>query len=238
MIDRNALRGPLGVSLACAAGLVFVSLWLLVPVLGSLTSLGGGNSLDEAAYENLIASHDAAHRTDLNRIHGRSFFFEPKAPPKPKPPEPTGACCVEEECTIMRRDACRTRNGRFQGADTTCGPDTCAPKEVPKPVERPKVDNRPKRYDGPDIIAIYGSDVFFRSTKGVLVIPVGHGMDEIEVVSVNAPRSADLMWKKGGPFTVPLIEKPDDPWQDNPLRGILELPTTPPLSVINEGRPE
>ncbi|MDP7069810.1 MAG: hypothetical protein QF561_00500 [Phycisphaerales bacterium] len=238
MLDRDALRGPLGVSLACAAGLVIVGLWLLIPVLGSMASLVGGDRLDEGAYEQLIAAHDTAHRTDLNRIHGRSFFFEPKAPPRPKPPEPTGACCVGEECTIMRRDACQSRNGRFQGADSTCGPDTCKPKVEPKPTETPKVDPRPKRYDGPDIIAIYGSDVFFRSPQGMMVIPVGREMDEIEVVSVNAPRSAELMWKKGGPFTVPLIDKPEDPWQNNPLRGVLELPKTPTIRVIDEGRPE
>ena len=92
MIDRDSLRGPMGVSLFCGAGLVVVTIWLIVPFLASLGSLGGGEVLSDETYGQLIAAHDTAHRTDLNRVHGRSFFFEPPAPPKPKPPEPTGAC--------------------------------------------------------------------------------------------------------------------------------------------------
>ena len=237
MIDRDSLRGPMGVSLFCGAGLVVVTIWLIVPFLASLGSLGGGEVLSDETYGQLIAAHDTAHRTDLNRVHGRSFFFEPPAPPKPKPPEPTGACCVDEECTVMRRDACRDRGGRFQGKDTTCGPETCKPREAPKPADVPKVDPRPKRYAGPEIIAIYGSDVIFRADDGLMVIPVGRAMDDIEVVSVSAPNHAELMWKEGGPFTVALFEQPETPWEDSPLADVIELPANSPTRTVDEARP-
>jgi len=239
MMDRSQLQGPLGISVACVAGLVLVGLWLIIPVLGAFGSLGGGDVLDDGTYERLIATHDDAHRKDLNRVHGRSFFFEPDAPPRPKPPEPIGACCVEQECTIMRRDACRDRGGRFKGKDTICDAETCLPREAPKVTDQPEVDNRPKRYAGPDIIAIYGSDVFFRldSKDALMVIPVGRMMDDIKVVSVNAPRSAELMWKEGGPFTVPLFERPDELLSNNALGDVLELPTTSPTQTVDENRP-
>ncbi|MDP7029140.1 MAG: hypothetical protein QF733_02865 [Phycisphaerales bacterium] len=237
MIDREALRGPLGVSLFCGAGLVVLALWLVIPFLASLGALGGGAAPSDATYSQLLATHDQAHRTDLNRVHGRSFFFEPPAPPKPKPPEPTGACCVGQECTVMRRDACLDRGGRFQGKDTTCGPETCKPREAPKPADVPKVDPRPKRYGGPDIIAIYGSDVIFRADKGLMVIPVGRMMDEIEVVSVQAPHHAELMWKEGGPFTVSLFDEAEDPWEDGPLKDVIELPTASTTRTVDEARP-
>ena len=83
MIDRDQLQGPLGVSLAASILLFVVGCWLLLPALGSLRVVGGGDNLDDAAYDRLVAAHDVAHRTDLNRIHGRSFFFEPPAPPRP-----------------------------------------------------------------------------------------------------------------------------------------------------------
>jgi hypothetical protein len=239
MIDRTQIQGPLGVSLVCLAGIIIVGLWLLVPVLGVFGTFGSSASLDDGAYERLIASHEAAHRNDLNRVHGRSLFFEPSAPPRPKPPEPTGACCVDEECTIMRRDACRERGGTFKGKDTTCGPETCKVIETPTRTETPKTDNRPKRYGGPDIIAIYGTDVIFRlgSGDGLMVIPVGSKMDTIEVISVNAPRSIELMWKDGGPFTVALFDRPDDLLTNNSLSDVLELPTSSPTRTVHESRP-
>lgn len=239
MIDRSEMQGPLGVSLVCLAGIVIVGLWLLVPVLGVFGSLGGRDAIDDGTYERLIASHDTAHRTDLNRVHGRSFFFEPAAPPRPKAPEPTGACCVDEECTIMARDTCRQRGGIFKGMGTTCGPDTCTPVESPEPIEAPKTDNRPKRYAGPDIIAIYGTDVIFRvgNGDGLMVIPVGAMMDAIEIISVNAPRSVELMWKEGGPFTVPLFDRPDELLTNNSLSDVLELPGSSPTRTVDENRP-
>ena len=238
MIDRSQMQRPLGVSLVCLAGIVIVALWLIAPILGALGSLGGGDMLDDGTYERLIAKHDTAHRTDLNRVHGRSLFFEPAAPPRPKPPEPTGACCVDEECTIMRRDSCRERGGMFKGKNTTCGPDTCTPVETPKPAEVKKIDNRPKRYAGPDIIAIYGSDVIFRADgDALMVIPVGSMMDKIEIISVNAPRSVELMWKEGGPFTVALFDRPDELLINNSLSDVLELPTSSPTRTVDESRP-
>ena len=239
MIDRSQLQGPLGISMLCVAGLVIIGLWLIIPILAAFGSLGGGDVLDDGTYERLIATHDQTHRTDLNRVHGRSFFFEPDAPPRPEPPEPTGACCVEQECTIMRRDDCRDRAGRFKGKDSICEPDTCKVREAPDVTEQPKIDTRPKRYAGPDIIAIYGSDVFFRVGSGdaLMVIPVGRAMDEIEVVSVNAPRSVELMWKEGGPFTVPLFERPDELLSNNSLGDVLELPASSLTRTVDENRP-
>lgn len=237
-LDREMLRGPLGLSLACLVGIVVISLWLLIPLLSTLGSIGGGNPLDDGAYENLIASHDQAHRTDLNRIHGRSFFFEPPAPPRPKPPEPTGACCVDEECTVMRRDACRNRGGSFKGADTECSAEICIPQEPTKIADVPKVDPRPRSYAGPEMIAIYGSDVIFRSREGLLVIPVGQTLENIEVKSVDAPRSAELMWKEGGPFTVTLFERPETPFEDSGLKNVLTLPDSSPTRSVDEDRPE
>ena len=81
MIDRETIQGPLGVSLACIGGLFIVGIWLFAPPLASLGSPGGGNVLNDGSYKKLIATHDEAHRTNLNRVHGRSFFFEPASPP-------------------------------------------------------------------------------------------------------------------------------------------------------------
>ncbi len=237
MMSRDELRGPLGVSLAALACIVIIGLWLLAPLLGAVTRIGGGAAVETDRHEGLIALHDESHATDLDRVLGRSFFFDPPAPPRPKPPEPTGACCVLEECTVMRRDGCRDRGGQFQGADSTCDAGTCEPREAPKPVEVPKVDPRPKRYGGPDIIAIYGTDVLFRSRDGLMIVPVGRTMNEIQVVAVNAPSSAELMWKDGGPFTVPLIDQPDEPFADSGLEGVIELPTTSPTRTVDEDRP-
>lgn len=239
MIDRDQLQGPLGVSLLATGALAILAVWLILPVLGSLTMLGGGDPIDSATYDRLIAVHDQAHRTDLDRIHGRSFFFEPEAPIPPPPPEPIGACCLsEEDCHIIRRDNCRAQGGRFLGADTQCTEDACIPPPPPEPKEVVPVDTRPKRYAGPDIVAIFGSDVFFRATKGLMMIPVGRTMDGIEVLSVDAPRSVELMWNRGGPFTVEVFEKPEEPFAAQGLTGVFTLPDTPTVQSPEQDRPD
>ena len=238
MMNSDNLRGPFGVSLACGFVLIILILWWLFPLLGAVGRLGGVDTDQGDAFAQLVSAHDEAHLTDINRIHGRSFFFEPPSPPKPKPPEPMGACCILEECTVMARDACRDRDGRFLGRDSECTTDACEPKEVEPPPPPPPVDTRPKSYGGPDIIAIYGSDVIFRTRDGLMVIPVGRTLDQIQVVSTNAPRSAELMWKEGGPFTVPLVDKPEDPFADSGLRDVFEFPTTAQTRSVDENRPE
>ncbi len=235
MIDRDQMQGPLGVSLGATAGLLIISLWLLLPALASLTAFGGGGALDDSAYDRLVATHDTSHRTDLDRIHGRSFFFEPPAPPRPKPPEPTGACCIGEECRILKRDACRDQGGQFKGKDTECSADTCKPRDPV--IESPPPDPRPRRYGGPDLVAIYGSDVIFRTDDGLMVIPVGHEMDEIEVVSVKAPRHAEVMWRGGGPFEVELFEAPGEVYAQSGLGDVFTLPATSPIQSAQEDRP-
>ena len=237
MIDRETIQGPLGVSLACIGGLLIVGIWLLAPLLGSLGSLGGGNVLNDDGYKKLIATHDVAHRTDLNRVHGRSFFFEPAAPPKPNRLNPLVPAVSRKSARSCDETPAAIVVDVSKGRDTNCEPDTCQPREAPKPVDRPKIDNTPKSYGGPDIIAIYGSDVLFRADDGLMVIPVGRSMNDVKVVSVDAPRAAELMWKKGGPFTVTLFEKPQDPWSNHPLSDTINLPSTSPTITVEEDRP-
>ena len=43
MIDRETIRGPLGVSLPSIGGLIIVGIWLFAPLHASLGSLGGGD---------------------------------------------------------------------------------------------------------------------------------------------------------------------------------------------------
>lgn len=235
MIDRDQLQGPLGVSLAASILLFVIGCWLLLPALGSLRVVGGGDNLDDAAYDRLVAAHDVAHRTDLNRIHGRSFFFEPPAPPRPKPPEPIGACCIEDECRILKRDICRDRGGRFIGKDTQCSAETCEIEPPPPPPPPP--DPRPRRYGGPDLIAIYGSDAIFRADEGLMVIPLGQEMDEIEVIAIDPPSHIDVMWRGGGPFEVELFEAPGKVYSESGLAEVFSLPTESPIKSSPEGRP-
>lgn len=239
MIDRDQIQGPLGVSVLAIGGLVILALWLLVPLLGSLVAMTGGSSIDDSAHDRLIAAHDAAHETDLNRVHGRSFFFEPPAPIPPPPPEPVGACCLSDtDCHIIARNNCRAQGGRFLGDKTECSPEACTPPPPPEPTPVEPVDTRPKRYAGPDVIAIYGSDVFFRASDGLMMIPVGKTLDGIEVVSVEAPRSVEVMWKEGGPFTVAVFERPEDPFAESGLSDVFTLPSTSPVETTGQDRPD
>src|SRR6266576_3921725 len=50
--------------------------------------------------------------------------------PPPPPPIPTGACCVDDTCSITTSGTCL---GTYQGDDTTCLPDTCTGPPPPPP---------------------------------------------------------------------------------------------------------
>lgn len=41
------------------------------------------------------------------------------------PPIPTGACCVEEDCSITTEAECEAMEGVYQGDDVPCDPDPC-----------------------------------------------------------------------------------------------------------------
>lgn len=44
----------------------------------------------------------------------------------PPPEEPTGACCVDEFCSITTEAHCAELEGVYQGDGTSCSPDPCA----------------------------------------------------------------------------------------------------------------
>jgi len=203
MISRDDLRGPFGISLAAVVLIAMVALWLFVPAVRSVVHLAGGATPDEGSYARLLESHTTLDRVDRNRVHGRSFFFDPAQPPSAPPPESTGACCLSEtDCQQMKRAACATAGGTFKGANRSCDDDLCKPAEVAPPP--PPAPRGPSRYGGPDLIMVWGSDAIFKLDGDLLVIPQGHTLEDIEVLSIDAPRTVTVNWNGGGPFDIDL----------------------------------
>ena len=203
MIQQDDLRGPLGLSLAAVGVMLVLGIWLAVPAGRTLVNLGGGDAPDEALYARMLESHGALDRTDRNRVHGRSFFFDPAQPPRPRPPEPEGACCIDEDCSILNRNDCSSAGGSFKGADSQCTDTLCQPVEVapPPPMDEP---TGPRRYAGPDLVMVWGTDAIFKKNDDLLIIPLGHVLDEVEVVALDAPRTVTVNWRGGGPFELDL----------------------------------
>ncbi len=203
MIHRDELRGPMGWSLAAVALILIVSLWLLMPTMRSLMHLGGGVAPDAAAHARMLDTHATLDRTDRNRVHGRSFFFDPPTPPAPRPPAPTGACCLSEtECQQMKRSDCSAAGGTFKGANRDCTEDLCKPRPLTPVV--PTTPRGPTRYGGPDLVMVWGSDAIFRADGDLIVIPTGHTLEDIEVLTIDAPRTVTVNWNGGGPFEIEL----------------------------------
>ena len=71
--------------------------------------------------------------------------------------------------------------------------------------KKEEVTEVPRSYNGPAIIALYGDTVWFEDGTR---IRAGEEQGDIRVVAVNAPWSADLVWK-GGEFTEKLFDRDD-----------------------------
>lgn len=204
MMQRDELRGPLGASLAAVGVMLIIVIWLAIPMVRTIGHLSGGTPPDANMHARLLDEHETIDRIDRNRVHGRSFFFDPAAPPTPPPPEPSGACCLSEtECEVMKRGECSSAGGTFKGGSTTCTDDICKPREVAPPPP-PSVPSGPTRYGGPDLVMVWGSDAIFKQDDDLLVIPHGKMLEEIEVVAIDAPRTVTVNWRGGGPFELDL----------------------------------
>jgi len=203
MMTRDELRGPLGVSLAALAAMVIVLIWLALPMGRTIGRLSGGTPPDNNLHARSLTEQLEMDRVDRNRVHGRSFFFDPAEPPSPRAPEPTGACCLSEvECEEMLRSACATAGGTFKGPNRSCTDDTCKPRETAPPPPPPP--SGPSRYAGPDLVMVWGSDAIFKVDGSLVIIPHGHTLEEVEVVSIDAPRTVTVNWRGGGPFELDL----------------------------------
>ena len=202
MISQDELRGPLGVSLAAVLAVAIMLIWLAVPMARTIGQLSGGSPPDNAMHARTIADQLGVDRVDRNRVHGRSFFFDPAEPPSPPAPEPTGACCLSEtDCQEMKRSECTSAGGTFKGPNRSCTDDTCQPREAPPP---PPPPSGPSRYTGPDLVMVWGSDAIFKVDGALVIIPRGHTLEEVEVVSIDAPRTVTVNWRGGGPFELDL----------------------------------
>ena len=178
MTNQNPLMTPLGLSLI-AILMILIVLAAELPALVSSTGNAIFSSVpDTDSNKMLLDQHKQAMATDRDRFNGRSFFFMPPAPPKPKPK-------VEEK------------------------PKTAPPPPPPPPkVDRtPPKPTYPKNYTGPNLEAIVGPTAFFRPSSGKLIIVnVGETNQDIELLGTNPPRSIEVKYKKGGPYTVKLFE--------------------------------
>jgi hypothetical protein len=183
--------------------MLVLGIWIVVPAGRTMTKLGGGEAPDESLYARMLENHETLDRTDRNRVHGRSFFFDPAQPPRPRPPEPQGACCMDEDCSMLMRSECSDAGGSFKGANLQCTDTLCEPEEIapPPPVTEPA---GPRRYAGPDLIMVWGSDAIFKKNDDLLIIPLGHMLDDVEVLALDAPRTVTVNWRGGGPFELDL----------------------------------
>tara|TARA_B100001059_G_scaffold79515_1_gene77336 strand:- start:24101 stop:25204 length:1104 start_codon:yes stop_codon:yes gene_type:complete len=178
MNSKNPLMSPLGLSIL-AILMILIVLAAELPALVSSTGTAIFSSVPEKdTTADLIEQHKKVMETDRDRFNGRSFFFTPPSPPRPKPK-------VDK-------------------------PAVAAPPPPPPP---PKVDTTPpkptypKNYTGPNLEAIVGPTAFFRPSSGKLIIVnVGDTKQDIEVLGTNAPRSIEVKYKGGGPYTVDLFE--------------------------------
>ncbi|MCH2137711.1 MAG: hypothetical protein MK074_01505 [Phycisphaerales bacterium] len=220
MITKADLRGPLGLSLAALAVMAVIAVWLIVPLGRSALHLGGGDAPDAQRHARMLESHATLDRTDRNRVHGRSFFFDPAQPPRPAPPEPSGACCLSEtECETMTRSACAQAGGTFKGANRSCSDDLCKPPPVVAPP--PSIPRGPTRYGGPDLMMVWGSDAIFKDSGDLIIIPLGHSLEDIEVIAIDAPRTVTVNWNGGGPFELDLYPADELPSANSAVTGAL-----------------
>ena len=203
MMTRDELRGPLGLSLAASAVVVILLIWMAVPMSQTISRLSGGMPPDSTLHARTLTDHLELDRVDRNRVHGRSFFFDPAEPPSPPAPEATGACCLSEtDCQELKRSECSAAGGTFKGPNRSCTGDTCKPREAPPPPPPPP--SGPSRYAGPDLVMVWGTDAVFKLDGSLLIIPRGHTLEDVEVVSIDAPRTVTVNWRGGGPFELDL----------------------------------
>lgn len=183
MNSQNPLMSPLGLSLL-AILMILIVLAAELPALVSSTGTAVFSSVPEkSTTADLLEQHKLVMKTDRDRFNGRSFFFMPPSPPRPKPK-------IDK-------------------------PKAAAPPPPPPP---PKVDltppkpTYPKNYTGPNLEAIVGPTAFFRPSSGKLIIVnVGETEQDIEVLGTNPPKSIEVKYKGGGPYTVQLFQMEQDP---------------------------
>lgn len=86
MIRSTMLKGPLGVSLAAIAVVVFVIIAQAPPVLKALFSSGASEEQTLSSLRDHLAKHEEVVKTHVDRFNGRSIFYRPQAWPLPPPP--------------------------------------------------------------------------------------------------------------------------------------------------------
>ncbi|MDG2423217.1 MAG: hypothetical protein P8M22_04495 [Phycisphaerales bacterium] len=178
MKTSSPLMGPLGVSLLAILLIVILVVIELPPLVSSTGTAASSSAPEPNKVTHLVDSHKLAMTTDLERFNGRSFFFRPPSPSRPKPKVVTPP---KKEVKVLPPPV----------------------KVDPKPVE----PTYPKTYTGPDLQAIVGPTAFFRASGGqLLIINVGETEQDIELLSANAPHDIEVKYKKGGPYNVTLFE--------------------------------
>lgn len=156
------------IAIVLVAGFVIMA----IPSLTTAVFIGaGGESDPDAKLSRLIARHDDAKQTYVDRFNGRSLFFKPKMPEPPRPPK------VVEEKPEER------------------------PVVVQRPVEPPGPKDAPSEYGGPAPIGIVGGYVWFAANgDDEMMVAVGDeiaGQDAkvIEIISGNLVK---MQWTKRG----------------------------------------
>jgi hypothetical protein len=178
MNSQNPLMSPLGLSLI-AILMILIVLAAELPALVSSTGTAIFSSVPEKdTTADLLEQHEQVMATDRDRFNGRSFFFMPPSPPRPKPPK------IDKPKVALP-----------------------PPLPPPKVDTTPPKPTYPKNYTGPSLEAIVGPTAFFRPSSGQLVIVnVGETRDDIEVLGTNPPRDIEVKYKGGGPYKVQLFE--------------------------------
>ncbi|MCH2133422.1 MAG: hypothetical protein MK116_06710 [Phycisphaerales bacterium] len=180
MDTRNPLMGPLGMSLAAVLIVLFVLLFELPQLVTSAGTAVGAGAPDRDPISPLITEHELAMTADRERFIGRSFFFRPPDPPRPKPvytPPPA--------------------------------PKAPTPPPPPPVNPTPPAPKYPKTYVGPDLTAIIGATAIFKPASGtsdMIVINVGETRKDIELLGTSPPRTVEVKYKGGGPYEVTLFE--------------------------------
>ncbi len=78
--------------------------------------------------QSVIASRKVAGRhvtVDEHIGKGTVINVDDTSSRRPPPIGPTGACCIDGECSILSADDCATAGGIYQGDETPCSPTPC-----------------------------------------------------------------------------------------------------------------
>jgi len=221
MIDRDSINASMLTSAAAIAVAVIVLLASAWSVVGAIF-IGGDNANDPSELiARFVEQHEADTKLYQARVNGRSAFFRPPSRPRHDPePEP------EPE------------------PDPELEPEP-EPDPEPEPEPEPPPPPVPDEYGGPAVMYVLGDMVVFRNgTPGEAGtrVRVGQKRGEVDVVSVDPPRSVRLgyqpnctngwpaAWiyrrRSSRPATVPregvrhdAIPRPDDQERRRPAAG-------------------